>query len=286
MSVDVTSRTLGIDRRAAAKLLSRRYFETYRFSKDLDCTLGNEDQIDEAFLRGVREEVIAVADKSGLTVPADQLGFDIYDNPRGRPNGQGKVAYRGPVSPTSGGWRKIKLDLTTDERVVLPSVRREVFHPYSDRRRAASGPIATPMRKPSEKSCAGSVNARAPATFMSAISVQVARYIRSWTSRNCNNGGFTARVIAYPQDHSASAMLVLSFVWLASAATNPPSSSSPPSIFQAQSSARISMIIRDELLYQTADETPRRIIVRMPTPPSTGTLLARMRHRAIRLAHS
>ena len=37
------------------------------------------------------------------------------------------------MSPTSGGWPKIKLDLTADERLVLPSVRREVFHPYSDR---------------------------------------------------------------------------------------------------------------------------------------------------------
>ena len=37
------------------------------------------------------------------------------------------------MSPTSGGWPKVKLDLTADERLVLPSVRREVFHPYTDR---------------------------------------------------------------------------------------------------------------------------------------------------------
>ena len=48
----------------------------------------------------------------------------------------------------------------------------------------------------------------------------------------------------------------------------------------------LAMITRDGLLYQTADETPRCIIVRMPTPPSAGTLLARMRHRATQLAHS
>lgn len=84
--------------------LKKCYFETYRFSEDLD-----------------------------LNIPADQLEFDIYDNARGRPNCQGKIAYRGPVSPTSGGWPKIKLDLTADEGLVLPSVRREVFHPYTDR---------------------------------------------------------------------------------------------------------------------------------------------------------
>jgi hypothetical protein len=41
-----------------------------------------------------------------------------------------------------------------------------------------------------------------------------------------------------------------------------------------------------ELSFQTADEMPRSIIVRMPTPPLAGTLLARMRHRATQLVHS
>ena len=108
--------------------------KSYRFSEDLDFTLRNEDHLDEEFLQRVFEEIGAwVTDQSGLTLPADQLEFDIYDNSRGRPNCQGKIAYDGPVSPTSGGWPKIKLDLTADERLVLPSVRREVFHPYSDR---------------------------------------------------------------------------------------------------------------------------------------------------------
>src|SRR5260370_681617 len=114
--------------------LKKCYFETYRFSEDLDFTLRNEDHLDEKFLRRVFEEVVSWAtDQSGLNIPADQLEFDIYDNPRGRPNCQGKIAYRGPVSPTSGGWPKIKLDLTADERLVPPSVRPEAFHPYSDR---------------------------------------------------------------------------------------------------------------------------------------------------------
>jgi DNA-binding winged helix-turn-helix (wHTH) protein len=82
----------------------------------------------------VFEEVVAwVTEQSGLNIPADQLEFDIYDNSRGHPNCQGKIAYRGPVSPTSGGWPKIKLDMTADERLVLPSVRREVIHAYTDR---------------------------------------------------------------------------------------------------------------------------------------------------------
>jgi predicted nucleotidyltransferase component of viral defense system len=114
--------------------LKKCYFETYRFSEDLDFTLRDEGHIDEEFLRPVFEEVIGwVTEQSGLNIPAGQIEFDIYENPRGRLNCQGKIAYRGPVSPGSGGWPKVKLDLTADERVVLPSVRREVFHPYSDR---------------------------------------------------------------------------------------------------------------------------------------------------------
>jgi len=50
--------------------LKKCYFETYRFSEDLDFTLRNEDQLDEEFLRGAFEEVVAwVTDQSGLTVP-------------------------------------------------------------------------------------------------------------------------------------------------------------------------------------------------------------------------
>jgi predicted nucleotidyltransferase component of viral defense system len=38
--------------------LKKCYFETYRFSEDLDFTLRNEDQLDEEFLRGAFEEVV------------------------------------------------------------------------------------------------------------------------------------------------------------------------------------------------------------------------------------
>lgn len=116
--------------------LKKCYFETYRFSEDLDFTLRDERHLEEGFLRRVFGEVVAwIAAESGLAMPAEQLGFDIYKNPRGRLSCEGKIGYRGPVSPTAGagGWPKIRLDLTADEKLVLASVRREVFHAYSDR---------------------------------------------------------------------------------------------------------------------------------------------------------
>jgi predicted nucleotidyltransferase component of viral defense system len=113
--------------------LKKCFFETYRFSEDLDFTLKDESHLDEEFLKEVFAEVGEwIYEQSGLEVPASRQEFEIFDNPRGRKNCQGKLSYRGPVSPTGGGWPRIKLDLTADELLVLPTVRVPIFHPYSD----------------------------------------------------------------------------------------------------------------------------------------------------------
>lgn len=106
--------------------------ETYRFSEDLDFTLRDEAQIDETFLKRVFAEVGAwIYETTGIEIPVDQQEFDIYQNPRGKLSCQGKISYRGPVSPTRP-LPRIKLDLTADERVVLSPATAEIFHPYSD----------------------------------------------------------------------------------------------------------------------------------------------------------
>jgi predicted nucleotidyltransferase component of viral defense system len=54
--------------------LKKCYFETYRFSEDLDFTLRDESHIDQEFLRETLEDVGAwVSEQSGLNIPADQL---------------------------------------------------------------------------------------------------------------------------------------------------------------------------------------------------------------------
>ena len=112
--------------------LKKCFFETYRFSEDLDFTLRNEAHIEEGFLKRVFGEVGAwIYDETGIEVPADQQEFDIYRNPRGAISCQGKISYKGPVSSTHA-LPRIKLDLTADERIVLPPVIAEIFHPYSD----------------------------------------------------------------------------------------------------------------------------------------------------------
>jgi predicted nucleotidyltransferase component of viral defense system len=112
--------------------LKKCFFETYRFSEDLDFTLLDDSQLDETFLKRVFADVGQwVYDQTGIEVPVDKQEFELYQNPRGIVSCQGKLSYCGPVS-SRHGLPRIKLDLTADERVVLPPISVPIFHPYSD----------------------------------------------------------------------------------------------------------------------------------------------------------
>ena len=113
--------------------LKKCFFETYRFSEDLDFTVIEPAQLDRDFLIG-RFKALAtwLYDTTGIELPAELLRFDVYDLKTGGRAGEGRIAYRGPIAPRGGDLPRIKIDLTADEHVVLPSVIRPVTHPYSD----------------------------------------------------------------------------------------------------------------------------------------------------------
>ena len=111
------------------------FFETYRFSEDLDFTLTDPGHIDEEFLRNSFGQIAEwVYDQAGIEIPIDTLRFDIYQNPRGNQSAQGRISYRGPMRK-GGDLPRTKLDLTNDEILVLDPVQREIHHPYSDKPR-------------------------------------------------------------------------------------------------------------------------------------------------------
>lgn len=113
--------------------LKKCYFETYRFSEDLDFTVTDPSHLKRDFLAPVFTEVGRwVYENSGIELPANTQSFDVYENPRGQVSVQGRVGYRGPMQ-RGGDPARVKLDLTDDEVLVLEPVRREVYHPYSDR---------------------------------------------------------------------------------------------------------------------------------------------------------
>jgi len=113
--------------------LKKCHFETYRFSEDLDFTLTNPNHLSETFLINTFHEISDwVYETSGIEIPKDTIRFEVYENPRGGRSAQGRISYRGPMQPNRS-LPRIKLDLTTDEILVLEPVYREVHHPYSDR---------------------------------------------------------------------------------------------------------------------------------------------------------
>ncbi len=115
--------------------LKKCYFETYRFSEDLDFTLTIPAHLNPHFLSEAFGQVSEwVYEHSGIEIPKDTIRFEVYENLRGNPSAQGRVGYHGPMRMRrAGDAPRIKLDLTNDEVLVLESVIREVHHPYSDR---------------------------------------------------------------------------------------------------------------------------------------------------------
>jgi len=113
--------------------LKKCYFETYRFSEDLDFTIKKPDHLNNDYLINAFKDIADwVYENTGNEIPKDSIEFDFYTNPRGKISVQGKISYRGPMQ-RRGNLPRIKLDITDDELLVLDSPSREVHHPYSDR---------------------------------------------------------------------------------------------------------------------------------------------------------
>lgn len=114
--------------------LKKTHFETYRFSEDLDFTLQDPSQLESAFLeRAFQEIAAALYEEAGLEIPVGRLRFDSRTNPRGHPAVEGRVYYRGPLGLPASVMPRVRLDLTSDERLVEPPELLPVAHDYSDR---------------------------------------------------------------------------------------------------------------------------------------------------------
>lgn len=111
--------------------LRKCYYETYRFSEDLDFTVidGGPEQPQE--LTEIFGRVASwLRERSGIELAIDERTFVQRRNLRGNPTIQARIAYRGP-NPQPGP-PKVKLDITSDEVLVQRPVLRRVVHPYGD----------------------------------------------------------------------------------------------------------------------------------------------------------
>jgi predicted nucleotidyltransferase component of viral defense system len=108
--------------------LKKCYFETYRFSEDLDFTVLPKGPF-------TPDDVLPILDDLVVRVH-EASGLDFTIQPRRmklRPDGQsseGRVYYRGPRQAPSPGL--IKLDLNARESLARPPVLRPIAHAFTD----------------------------------------------------------------------------------------------------------------------------------------------------------
>ncbi|MBT6438700.1 MAG: nucleotidyl transferase AbiEii/AbiGii toxin family protein [Flavobacteriales bacterium] len=109
------------------------FFETFRFSEDLDFTLTDPSHLTIEFLLQTFNDITdRISDETGIEFFKDRFKFKILPKENGNYSAQGKIHYNGPLRRTHS-VASIKLDLTNDEVLVLDTIEREVDHPYTDK---------------------------------------------------------------------------------------------------------------------------------------------------------
>ncbi len=112
--------------------LKKCFFETFRFSEDLDFTLTDSSQMKPEILLDIFKNIADIVyEETGIDFIKDRFKFKVIDKGNNKYFAQGKLQYNGPLR-RKAGFASIKLDLTTDEIIVLDPALKEVHHPYSD----------------------------------------------------------------------------------------------------------------------------------------------------------
>jgi predicted nucleotidyltransferase component of viral defense system len=111
--------------------LKKCYFETYRFSEDLDFSLTASALYSvEDLLRQLKELARRVNEVSGIELPESGIVVDAKKNKQGQSTFRARIGYRGPLAvPT---LPRVLLDLTQNEVISAAPTSRLIFHPYPD----------------------------------------------------------------------------------------------------------------------------------------------------------
>ena len=118
--------------------LKKCFFDTYRFSEDLDFTVPETALYGSAETKSALLEVAEWSNsETGIEFPPNGLLVEEFTNKRGRPTLQARMTYVGPLRMPHRQLQRIKFDLTQDELVIDPTEKRVVYHQYSDLPRSA-----------------------------------------------------------------------------------------------------------------------------------------------------
>ncbi|MCK5285348.1 MAG: nucleotidyl transferase AbiEii/AbiGii toxin family protein [Alphaproteobacteria bacterium] len=113
--------------------LKKCYFETYRFSEDLDFTVPDQAIYSkEDIITALNEVADFIYDEAGISAKKNEVKVEESINKQGLRTYQAKLAYSGPLSLPSRSQQRIKFDITNYEVITHPPDVREVYHGYSD----------------------------------------------------------------------------------------------------------------------------------------------------------
>lgn len=111
--------------------IKKCFFETYRFSEDLDFSLRTEAPYGDAAIKEMLVRLVSIAGEiSGVRFPIDLIVVRPRQDKLGRLTFEGRIAYQGPLNiPT---FPRVLMDITQHEPVFDPPSSRVPFHPYPD----------------------------------------------------------------------------------------------------------------------------------------------------------
>jgi len=113
--------------------LKKCFFDTYRFSEDLDFTVPADALYDAGSIRtGLVALADWVRDQAGIEFPEEHLQIEESVNKRGQKTYYVRMTFVGPLHLGRAERQRIRFDLTRDELVADAPDLREVFHGYSD----------------------------------------------------------------------------------------------------------------------------------------------------------
>lgn len=116
--------------------LKKCYFETYRFSEDLDFTIPADQTINVELITSYFESAIGwIETNSGISFPRQDWKIENYQNPREKTSYQVKIPYIGPLGSQGlpqKSLQRVKFDLTQDEIIADTPQRRDLHHDYTD----------------------------------------------------------------------------------------------------------------------------------------------------------
>lgn len=112
--------------------MRKAYYPATRFSSDLDFSVTSAIDA-ERFRQAVNEACLGAQDACGVVFETDKNTFEadrMIDTQRQA--FKGKIYFKDFYGQDRNLTISVKLDVTEFDRLLLPSVRRQLIHPYSD----------------------------------------------------------------------------------------------------------------------------------------------------------